>query len=178
MAGRNFAPIGSSGEWLRFSSGSRYPYLLWGGTFRSASGEVIDDPDNDINGVSIVAIGKIEKGEIALASFGIIPPVSTLVDTFNKASGQLLAQDTKAPEWSSSFEEPFENFKKLTRQENTGLLVTAHQQSSESLAVSSFGETTPTISAHALVLMGNKFLEQSKVALSPVAGPAGAQPAT
>lgn len=159
MAGRSFAPIGSRGEWPRFSNGKCFPYMLWGSTFRGASEKVISDASSSVEAVSIVALGRIEKSEIALASFGERMTANRRAAEFAAKAEELLASTPNTPGWAVEFEEPFEDFKTISRQENSGLVVVVH--SGNSAESSSFGDMAPAVSAHALTAMGDLVLNEA-----------------
>ena len=160
MSGRSFAPIGSSGEWPRFANGKRYPYTLWGGTFRDASERVIGDDSNKARAVSVIAIGQIEHSEIALLTFGEEIEPSERAAEFGDEAKRLLASTPETSGWAEEFEGPFEDFKKLSRQENSGLLVVTHGVGVESAP---FGNIANSVSSHALTAMGDMLLSGSGV---------------
>lgn len=164
MARRSFVPIGSRGEWPKFSNGKRFPYLVWGSTFSEVSRRVISDASR-IQAISLVAIGQIERSEIALVSFGESISPDKRIAEFDTAAKGLLAGTLEVPGWTGEFEEPFEDFKTISRQENNGLVVVAH--SSNGAESSSFGDIAPAVSAHALTTMGDLILNKAGIGSDP-----------
>lgn len=161
MRRQGFAPIGSRGEWLQFASGKRYPYVLWGGTFREASDRIIKDDSGRVKAISVIAIGQIERSEIGLLTFGQgLGPKKTASELHDQAQ-RLVSGTVETPGWAKEFEEPFEDFKKMSRQENSGLVVVTHGNNSVESA--SFGDTGPAVSAHALTAMGDMLMNEAGV---------------
>ncbi|HEX5798292.1 MAG TPA: hypothetical protein VFX79_02955 [Candidatus Saccharimonadales bacterium] len=159
MTRRGFAPIGSRGEWLQFASGKRYPYVLWGGTFREASDRIISDDSSRVKAISVIAIGQIERSEIGLLTFGEgLGPEKTASELHDQAQ-RLVSGTVETPSWAEEFEEPFEDFKTMSRQENSGLVVVTHGSDTES---ASFGKNTgPSVSSHALTAMGDMLINEA-----------------
>jgi hypothetical protein len=142
--GRNFIR-----EWPKFANGKPYPYIAWGRTFREPVKDLTQD--STWAGVSIIAAGLRDKGEIALVQFGIVPPPE-----------KLLAEFGEMPEWHETFEE-FEDFKFNVRQDNAGLLVIAHGNNGHGPEAASFGATTPELAAHDLSIISKRLLSQSGI---------------
>lgn len=71
---------------------------------------------------------------------------------FGEEAKRLLADAPETPGWAEEFEGPFEDYKKLSRQENSGLLVVTHGLDVESAP---FGNISHAVSSHALTAMGD-----------------------
>lgn len=177
MASGDGKRILMTAEWSRFANGQPYPYICWGSPFRQPSEELISEHGR--SGISVIATGQKDKGEIALLSFGIKRPADEITGIIGGMATMLRrnGDGPAPPEWKAKFEKPFEDLQAHARHEDSGLIVISHGNNGDGSEAVAFGNVASAESIPAdLELITGALLKQNELEAS-VPAP-GALPAT